>query len=107
MDSTLVYSGNGRLVVSKTLVETAKRMTDMKGAFHAKDILFALESQAALLESQGRRNKAEEVRKITERTVIDRLCYDNFSYKKKKPQYWRWIEKKSEGWFIWNEKLAE
>lgn len=103
MPYTLVYTKEGRLVVSQTLAATAKAVTEMRGCFHAKDILFALRSQAGALEKEGHKAEADEVRKITEQTIRDRLVYNGGAYTgRHAPQYWHILEKRKAGWFAWH-----
>lgn len=107
MNTTLVYAETGRLVVSKTLIETAKQVTDMRGTFNVQDILFALESQAVAAENRGNVGMAREIREITAQTVRSRLTYNNFTYKgRRKPANWIWLTQVG-NWFTWNYKSSE
>lgn len=107
MNTTLVYAESGRLVVSKTLIETAKQVTDMRGTFNVQDILFALESQAVSEESKGHIRTAQEIREITAQTVRSRLIYNNFTYRGgRKPANWIWLTQAGD-WFTWNYKSSK
>lgn len=92
MLSTLVYSErSGRLIVSKTLQETAIALTDMRGCFHVNDILFALQSQG--------------ITSITAVQVRGQLYYDGSFYCRQLPadNFRRFVmlRQLQAGWFCW------
>lgn len=86
MRSTVVNSQDGKMIVSKTLLETAKAISDMRGAFHAKDVVFALKSQGV---------------EITEQQVRSQLCYDGARYTGRRPSSYHILIKKAAGWYAW------
>lgn len=100
---TLEYTRQGRLQVAETLRTTAIRISDMRGAFSAKDVLFALQSQAVALERAGRTEEAAEVRRITEATIRQRLHYDGgaYAHSRRANRVWHRLEKRPGGVFAW------
>ncbi len=86
MISTVVNSQDGKMIVSKTLVETAKAISDMRGAFHANDVVAALQSQGV---------------EITEKQVRAQLCYDGAKYTGRRPGSYHILIKKAAGWYAW------
>jgi hypothetical protein len=89
MRSTLVFSNaSKRLIVSKTLQETAIAVSEKRGAFHARDILFALQSQGCT--------------EITEAQIRAQLYYDGGSYTgRRAPAAYHRLLKCADGWFAW------
>lgn len=87
MVSTLITTKDGKMILSKTLVETAKVMTDMRGGFHARDLIFALHSQGV---------------EVTERQIRASLSYDGGTYTGRHcPKSYYVLLKKPAGWYAW------
>ena len=74
------------MIVSKTLVETAKAISDMRGGFHAQEIVNALAAQGV---------------EMTVAQVRANLNYDGGSYTGRKPASYHILIKKPAGWYAW------